>query len=374
MDLVNQTPLPARVETSQVDGMAARIGMLTAKATFRFDLDGRVGLDTQQPFPLFPHDIPTPLGLLPSDAEPRRDDRFEVILLGHAHAPSARPVEQLTVALAVGPMRREISVHGDRCWTRTEQGPAISRPQRFTKVPLTWQHAFGGTQPVQIDASSFIDVADPVNPQGRGFDAERMAHGLADSLRAPAGYPVLPNYRRALPNLEHPAAPIARWDDAPEALCWATMPRDVLVNATRRAQAQSPGAAPDPGPVPPTTLPSEVPHIDPAFYRAHPDWVLAPPRQAPVVRLENLTAERPLVQIQLPEMRVVADYVVESRRGSRALNPLLLVILPDEGRLYILYSTAFTFPFVGGDERSFRLRLAQPWYPDESPPTDPRNA
>jgi hypothetical protein len=365
MQLVNTTPLPARVDASEVEGMEQRIGMLTAKATFRFDLDGRVQLETQRPFPLFADDVKTPLGLLPSDAEPRRDDAFEVVLLGHAYAKGGIPVEHVTAALTVGAVRREIIVTGDRVWTQTEQGPVISRPAPFEKRALTWAYAFGGSQPVQLDASSVIDVSHPANPHGRGFDAQRWVAGLAGGLRAQQGYPALPEgYRRALPNLEDPSARIARWDDEPEPVCWGTAPRDVLVGALRHAREHSHGA--DSASDVPETWPDAIPPVDPLFYRAHPDWVVPVPREAPLVRLENLTAERPVVEFRLPSVRLVGDYVVEGRRGARPLNPLLLVVLPDDRSLYLLYSTAFTFPFHPGDDRAFRLRIADGWYPERS--------
>jgi hypothetical protein len=359
VQLVNTAPLPARVDASEVDGMAERIGMLTAKATFRFDLDGRVELETQRPFPLFADDEKTDLGLLPSDAEPRRDDAFEVIVLGHAHAPGGEPVERVTVALTVGSVRREIVVTGDRVWTRSEQGPGVSRPVPFERCPLTWAHAFGGSQPIQIDASSILDVSHPVNPHGRGFDAERWARGLAN-LRMPRGYPALPGgYRRALPNLEDPRARITRWDDEPEPACWATLPSTVLLPVR--------GYVPDPaglGAAPALDISAHAAASAMAHYRAHPDWVIATPREAPGVRLENLTAGRAVVQFRLPSWRIVADYVLGERRGTRALDPLRLVLLPDERRFYVLYSMAFTFPFQPGEERAFRLRITEPWHPE----------
>src|SRR5215831_18332716 len=132
MQLINTTPIPARLEAAEVEDMPNRIGMLTAKATFRFALDGKVELETQKPFPLFSDDRPTPLGFLPSDAEPRRDQAFEVIFLGHAYAPEGRPTEYLPVSLTVGSVRREILVIGDRVWNQNGQNSAISRPTPFT--------------------------------------------------------------------------------------------------------------------------------------------------------------------------------------------------------------------------------------------------
>jgi hypothetical protein len=46
---------------------------VSAKATYRFDLNGRVELETQEPLPLLMKDEPTPLGIIPSDFEARRD-------------------------------------------------------------------------------------------------------------------------------------------------------------------------------------------------------------------------------------------------------------------------------------------------------------
>jgi len=116
MELANQTAIPAMVTAADSEGSPHRIGLLTAKATFRFDMQGRVELDTQGPFPLFSKDEKTPLGDLPSDLEPRADEKLEVILLGHAYAPKQFPLTALTAALSVGDVRREIAVFGDRTW------------------------------------------------------------------------------------------------------------------------------------------------------------------------------------------------------------------------------------------------------------------
>jgi len=91
MNLDNRTPLPAQVTVSELPGETDRIGILTAKATFKFDRTGQVELDTQNPFPLLSKDQETPLGPLPIDSRARRSDKFEVMLLGNAYPPEEVP-------------------------------------------------------------------------------------------------------------------------------------------------------------------------------------------------------------------------------------------------------------------------------------------
>jgi hypothetical protein len=363
MRLFNQTPVAARLDTSDLGDGSYRMGLLTAKATFRFDLAGGVTLDTQEPLPLFVKDEPAAGGLLPADLEPRRNPSFEIILLGHAYAPRRQPVETLLAALSVNAVRRELRVSGDRVWTHDARGaPVSTRPQPFTRMPLGYEHAFGGTAIARIDRHSEMPVFHPLNPHGRGFDAELMARQLGQLLRAPEGFPIVPGYARTLPNVESPTARVARWEDSPEPASWATLPRDVPLHVARRAQEMAAEASiedlvaeaiKDAGP---------FPDVDIALYRAHPDWVIPIPASAPLIRMENLVEEKADVRFRVPDERVVADYIIEGRNGSRPLTPQMLVLLPDERRFYLLYRMAFTFAHVPGDERAMRLRLDAGWY------------
>jgi hypothetical protein len=346
MKLINSTAIPATVSTAEFEGSPRRLGLLTAKATFRFEPNGRVELETQNPLPLFAQDEKTPLGDLPSDLQPRADAAFEVILLGHAWAPPGRQVAALTVALTVGSTRREMLVFGDRVWSA--QRRAISTAQPFSKMPLDYRHAFGGTVPVHLDRESIFDLVDPMNRHGKGFDAERTARDMGAWLKAPSGFPRLPDgYVRALPNLEDRATPIARWEDAPPPLCWATVPVDVPLWTERMSKKMA--AEPE------GTLPKV------AVYRAHPDWVIPAPATAPRMRLENLVEGCPVLDLQVPDFGLVADYTVNHRLGSRPLLPHTLALLPDQGRFTITYRLPFNFQFEAGDEREFRLRLDPKW-------------
>jgi hypothetical protein len=354
VELVNKTPLAAGLTVTELQGEPHRRGILTAKATFRVAADGRLEWETDNPFPLFDHDQETDLGLLPRDDLPKYDPTFEVMLLGAAYAPGGSPVERTRVALRVGEERRELSVSGDREWVEDGDGWRISEPEPFVRMPLTYDRAYGGTCEVFVDRESAVTVSEPFNPAGRGFDPEPAARTLAEQLAAPEGYPEFDRTRR-LPNVEDPDALIGRWEDAPRPVCWTAVPLHYAAHGLRSL------AVPEDGKVP------EVVELEEGlFHRAHSDWVIPhPPPGAPVV----LEGGRPEGEwdLELPLVRVLADYRVEDRTGTRELVPQMLVLLPEEGRLYLVYRLLFTLGFEPETERSWRLRLERGWYAPGAP-------
>jgi hypothetical protein len=346
MQLVNQTPVLARLGVTELPGKPFRAGILVAKATFRVT-DRGAELETQTPYPVLLADEETELGVLPQDDLARRDDLFEVILLGAAYVPGGAPVGATTVSLAIGDLRREIAVHGDRVWEDRAGSPAITEPVPFTRMPLTWPRAFGGTAEVLVDDASPIDLADPRNPAGRGFDPGPAARDLCRAWKAPAGYPAYDVTRR-LPNLEDPRAPIRAWNDAPAPLCWATLPMGSPLH--HPAAGMDPAAAQ-------AMRPEQLMVLPQAFYRAHPDWMIARPRPGATVRAEGVRADGAAFAFAFPALRVFADYVTGRHRGAREIEPRLLVLLPEAGRFYVVYRHAFTVRPLPGEEQGMRLRL-----------------
>jgi hypothetical protein len=359
--LTNSTVLPARcVVGAGIEGGRYILGMLVAKATFRFDSGGGVELEKQEPLPLLDEDQQTPLGVLPADVVARRGQRFEVMLLGHAYGAGRRSVPKVKVALSVGHERREMLVFGDRHWQDRE---TISPPVWFERLPLVYERCFGGSKLARLDAATELDVFDPVNRRGRGFDTEEQLRGLTELLGAPPGFPVLVEPQRWLPNLENPAALIEHWTDAPEPVGWAPAYRDTAISLLRvirregeraRRAALQTQAAGEPVPEPEDT--------DEALYRAHSDWVIDLPSARATLRLENLLPDAPVLELALPELRVVADYELYQRRGERDLRPHAIVLLPDEHKFYIVYRLPFQFEPGPAHERAFRLRTEPGWF------------
>jgi hypothetical protein len=353
MDLINQTPVPAKLMLGAVAGGSSRFGVLVAKATFAFGTGERVTFVTQDPHPLYEEDKKTELGFLPSDLVPRRDSVFEVILLGHAYAGTgpdafARPIE-----LAVGTVRRQMMVFGDRQWEPGGmlRGPKISEPLAFQKMPLTYERAFGGTCPVAFDEHTVMDVEDRINKYGRGFDAEKIAKDTAAGFKSPSGFPKL-EYQRKLPNLENPATLIRAWKDAPEPYCWATVPEDIAFRSIRTIRKFQATKQP----------PTRDEAVDQAFHRAHPDWIISLPAAGARVTMTGLAPEG-AISFPLPPLRVLSDYVLGGRTGTRELVPHLLMLLPEARRFYIVYRASFTMDVQPEIERAFRLRLAEGWCP-----------
>ncbi len=347
MQLVNQTPIPCTVQVSELEGTPHRFGFLTAKATFSATPSGQVEMEKQKPFPLLGKDEETAFGLLPSDAVPRRDSVFEVIVLGAAHG-RGRPSQM--VELAVGEHRQQLLVLGDRHWIRHGQ-PAISQPVPFDILPLHWDRAFGGSRECWIDKDSVIDLEHPMNKYGRGFDAEKLARDYGQAFRAPAGFPKLAaDYCRNLPNLEDPRCPIRRWEDEPRPYCWATVPTDIGAHMQRVHDHVRTTGKPLP----------EGEMLRMSYHRAHPDWILPRPKAGAIVRLKGMTKEG-VWSFPLPKLRVLGDYELGGRTGTRDLEPHMLVLLAHDLRFYIVYRHFFTMQTTSGTSRSFRLRIEEGW-------------
>lgn len=121
----------------------------------------------------------------------------DVVFNGKAHAPGGRAVYSLTASVAVGTVRKDIVVIGDRV-ARFQDGaaPLFTEPQPFTEMELIYERAYGG---VDIYSDPKVQVVYARNPIGRGF-AERNVPRAVDNL--------------PLPNIEDAADPLT-----PDRLC-----------------------------------------------------------------------------------------------------------------------------------------------------------
>lgn len=347
MELVNRTPLPAQVTLMDFGDAGERGGVVSAKATFRF-AEGKALLETQLPLPLNPEPVPTALGLLPSDAFFHLvDDRFEVIVLGCAHAPNGKALTEMRVAASVGSVRRELVVTGDRTWIQHEGRELMSSPVPFSVLPLTWERAFGGRATVEVDEGSFVEVADRFNRYGRGYDVARDVHGLTTFLGARPGFPKYA-YQRLLPNLERPDERISGPTDCPRPACWATRPMDSALRGAHLLEGMPERDA--------TADANRLDSVRQSFRSASDEWVIDPPAPGAEVRLEGMAAQGPL-SFPMPALAVHGDYAIGERRGSIALRPHLMVLLVEERRFYLSYHAMFRVRYRPEEERSMRLRV-----------------
>ncbi|HEU4927168.1 MAG TPA: DUF2169 domain-containing protein [Vicinamibacterales bacterium] len=355
MQLVNQTPVPARLSVSSVEIVPHRLGMLVAKATFRVGEGGRVQLDTQDPVPFYDGDELTEVGIRPRDDLPRHDPAFEVLLLGAAYGSNGQAVAERRVSLTVGTERRELLVTGDRRWIGRE---SISAPVPFVRMPMTVDRTFGGSCPVLVDDGAIMTVVHPPNRHGRGFDPEPAARALGEWLKAPEGYPQW-NPERPLPNLEHPRRRVERYDDAPDPVCWSALPMDTLLHVQRGVVMPS-GNPPTPDDPQVGSMLGTSWMKDGFFHRAHPDWVIDLPPAAATIEIDGVRPHGS-IRFALPKLSVAADFTFGDVTGTRILQPQMLVLLPEEERFYLVYRRTFQLAPHSGIECSFRLRLENAW-------------
>jgi hypothetical protein len=170
-----------------VSGRDARgdsIFAFLVKRSYRFDKSGVCHrLEPPQPF----LDIDVYWGE-PGDSSPRYEADItpykpatDVVVIGDVYSPGGVPVQQLEAGIEVGRTRKTIAVFGDRIAILPGNGeaPVFSEPQPFTRLPLLFERAYGGT-----DTSTGMEFAYPRNPVGRGLVV----------LETPGANIVLPNF------------------------------------------------------------------------------------------------------------------------------------------------------------------------------------
>lgn len=365
MDLVNTTP--AAVLLRQATRQGRRLAAVHAKLTFRAS-GGAVVVDADDPVPVLTRDRETPLGPLPADLPayeraPGEHQPFQVFILGQAHAPDGQPTSEMTVTARIGTVTRQLRVVGDRRWL--EDGlpvtlptatlgrkPEIGPPAPFQSLPLTAERALGGTAWVRLDRTSTVPVYHPDNPAGRGMLVDPHLVALAAAVRGPAGFP-RPRDPRELPNIEDPAAPIARWTDQPIPVWWGALATQSALIA-ERARGATRGASRhgDAMAVPPT--------LQALSLRAHPDWVIAIPPGGVGVEIDGMTPAGSW-GFRLPSILPLADYDIDGRQGHVHLVPRSLVLLPEEGRFTMTFGALINMSWARGRRRMLRLRLAPGW-------------
>lgn len=194
LQLLNRTRLPAQLlALRDPDGVEAL--HVVVKATFALTPEAPL-TEAQRPVVLADETVGEGPGAwlrVPSEAHPAKP-ATDVLVEGEAVAPRGRAVPELDVVVAVGALRREVRVIGDRRYTGLV-APFCTDPEPFARMPLTPDRAFGGTfTPTQL--------TEPRNPAGVGL----VPSDLRD-LRVIRGAP--------LPNLEDPDARLGRPGDRP---------------------------------------------------------------------------------------------------------------------------------------------------------------
>lgn len=100
------------------------------------------------------------------DFAPRKQ-ACDVLLVGSAYAPPGQQVTRTQVGLRVGPMQKVCDVVGPRVWQAGVARITPSEPAYFTRLPISYDTAFGGADRHGDDEADH-DAYLP-NPVGRGW-------------------------------------------------------------------------------------------------------------------------------------------------------------------------------------------------------------
>ena len=335
MDFINDTPYEAATFPLR-DHTNAENLLIVLKGTWAIGNDGKLGVaDEQVPIllsPVYHGDYGTSSLRYDSDICLRKLGT-DCVLIGHAWAPHAG-VPHLDVTFAVGPVRRQARVFGDRKWLKRRFGPAvISRGAPFESMPLTWEHSFGGADASWPDAAGH-EIC-PENPVGRGMVAARSRLDLEGIL---------------LPNIENPADLIQKTAQHPKPWGFGMIPPQWL---PRTAYAGTYGEQwrRDLCPLPPSDL-------DARFYSTAAPGLCTETYLAGAepVFVEG-ACRRGVLGFELPGIKPRASIRGRQMNESLALELDTVIVEPDEARLVLVWRGSLTVHGRAQEIGSVRVRV-----------------
>jgi len=87
----------------------------------------------------------------------------DVLLIGSAYTPHGRPATHTRVGLQLGPIDKTFDVIGNRTWSG--RGGSPSEPEPFTRLPISYDCAFGGSDDSRPEKAKSFGP----NPVGLGY-------------------------------------------------------------------------------------------------------------------------------------------------------------------------------------------------------------
>src|SRR5581483_8917503 len=182
MELINSTRM-ATGYTQAMEPSGRELLVVVVKGTFRIPAQqgARLVLDEEQR-PLVMSDVffGAPGLSAPKyeiDFAPRKQ-RCDVLLNGHAYAPEECPTDRVPVGLRIGGWSKSFAAVGARVWYLSG-GPRATAPTPFTRMAISYDHAFGGTDSRHEDPTQH--AAYLPNPSGRGFHRHLVNRWLEGS-------------------------------------------------------------------------------------------------------------------------------------------------------------------------------------------------
>lgn len=310
--LRNHTPYAAERNWIR-DARGVHWYLVAVRGTFSIDPRGRPTLADEQLPPIL---APEHVGK-PGESSLRYDSDLlehkpgtDVVVLGSAHAPRGRPAATVPVVLRVGPLEKQLLVHGNRAYYEGAMGLTTTSPQPFVTQPIQYELAFGGSDTSDPDPQRH--QLDERNPIGRGFPprAARWKDQLAHNIEYPSGAPAS----------RGPAGfgPIDR----------AWLPRRTLAGTYDAKWVESKRPL----------LPDDY---DPKFGMCAPvdQQLPAPLAGGEQVGILNMTPDGTLV-FEVPTVRLAFSTTIGKRRHAHGARLTSVVVEPSERRVFVTWQSA----------------------------------
>lgn len=318
LDIQNKTPFTTTLIPS-LDKHGHNFAVIIIKGTFAIHHLAPVLVIAEEQQPMNPKDIfygdPNKTSVkYEADIAPAKISP-DVILVGHAYAPSDRPISILDTSLQIGTYKKAIRVFGNRFWQRDNLAWQPTPPQTFERIPLIYENAFGGAIPsADNEAAEFCTL----NPIGKGFTG-RDGQALRDGL--------------PLPNLENPNQLIEEWDHNPAPVGLGFIGRNWqprLNYAGTYDQIWQQERMP--------LLPLD---FNEKYYNgAHPDFQLATPLVGGEEVIATNLSESGLLKFNLPRYRFAVTLHVRGRNNTYQPVMDTVLIEPDNERVQLTWRVA----------------------------------
>lgn len=116
----------------------------------------------------------------------------ELLVAGHAKAPSGTSVRAMLIEAVVGQLAKRVAVFGDRYWTPAASGFVFTEPQPFTEMKIDLARMYGGpdhpqnTLGVGYRATQLLDACQ-LAPLPNFEDPRRLIHTI-NEVPPPVGF------------------------------------------------------------------------------------------------------------------------------------------------------------------------------------------
>ncbi len=247
-----------------------------------------------------------------NDLEAQVKERTDVLINGYAYAPDGNSVKETPVAIIIGKWSKQLRIIGNRYWDRILGIMVTTDPDRFEKIPIIYENAFGGMEEYKNRLFYFID-----NPVGTGYAKKRSGR-----------------VGQALPNVEYPGQKTKKGRPYKNRvagfgpICGHWSPRIQFAGTYDEEWKQN-------------TFPLYPADFNPLFYQCAPqDQQVSGLIGGETVQLINLTPGSGLLEFKLPRIDLMFSTLLGKEMIQHSSNLHSIIIEPEYPRVQMVWHTS----------------------------------